>query len=67
MRKTIEIMFDDLVESKKEKLLKEFEIGSPEEMNWDVAPLAIIEMERESQEGEDLDESQSDSFPKSEH
>ena len=50
MGKTIEIMFDDLIESKKEEILKEFEIGNPEEMNWDIVPIAIIEVEMESQE-----------------
>ena len=50
MGKTIEIMFDDLVENKKEEILKEFEIGSPEEMNWDIVPITIIEVEMEGQE-----------------
>lgn len=50
MGKTVEIMFDDLVESKKEEILKEFEIGDPEEMNWDIVPITIIEVEMESQE-----------------
>ena len=50
MGKTIELMFDDLVESKKEEILKEFEIGNPEDMNWDIVPIAIIEVEMESQE-----------------
>ena len=50
MGKTIEIMFDDLTESKKEKILKELEIGNPEEMNWDIVPIAIIEREMESEE-----------------
>ena len=50
MGKTLEIMFDDLIESKKEEILEEFEIGSPEEMNWDIVPIAIIEVEMESQE-----------------
>jgi hypothetical protein len=48
--KTVEIMFDDLVESKKEDILKEFEIGDPEEMNWDITPLAIIEVEMKWEE-----------------
>jgi hypothetical protein len=48
--KTIEIMFDDLAENKKKEILKEFEIGSPEEMNWDIAPIAIVEVEMEGQE-----------------
>ena len=49
MEKTIEIMFDDLVESKKQEILKEFEIDGSEEMNWDIAPIAIIEVEMEGQ------------------
>jgi hypothetical protein len=48
--KTIEIMFDDLAESKKKEILKEFETDSPEEMNWDIAPIAIVEVEMEGQE-----------------
>lgn len=50
MGKTVEIMFDDLVESKKEETLKEFEIYNPEEMNWDITPIAIIEVEMEIKE-----------------
>ena len=49
MGKIVEIMFDDLVEGKKKEILKEFELGNPEEMNWDIAPIAIIEVEMESQ------------------
>jgi hypothetical protein len=64
--KTIEIMFDDLLESKKEEILKEFKIDDPKEMNWDIAPIAVIEVEMESLEG-DPDESKSHSFPKSEY
>jgi hypothetical protein len=47
----MEIFFDDLVESKKEEILKEYAIGNPEEMNWDIVPMAIIELETESEEG----------------
>jgi len=43
-------MFGDLVETKKEEILKEFEIANPEEMNWDIAPIAIVEVEPESEE-----------------
>jgi hypothetical protein len=43
-------MFDDLVESKKEEILKVFEIGNPEEMKWDTVPIAIIEVEMEGEE-----------------
>jgi hypothetical protein len=45
--KTLEIMFDDLVEDKKEEILKKFGIGNPEEMNWDIVPIAVIEVEIE--------------------
>jgi len=41
----VEIMFDDLVESKKEEVLIEFDLSNPEQMNWDVVPLAIVELE----------------------
>ena len=50
MGKTIEIMFDDLIERKQDEILKEFEIDNPQEMNWDVAPIAILELEMESEE-----------------
>ena len=50
MGKTIEIMFDDLIERKQDQILKEFDIDNPEEMNWDIAPIAILELEIESEE-----------------
>ncbi len=43
-------MFDDLLKSKKEEILKEFEIGDSEEMNWDIVPIAIFEVEIDSEE-----------------
>ena len=43
-------MFDDLIERKQDEIMKEFEIDNPQEMNWDVAPIAIIEVEMESGE-----------------
>jgi len=49
--KTIEIMFEDLVERKKREILKGIGIEKPEEMNWDIVPMAIIELETESEEG----------------
>jgi hypothetical protein len=48
--KTIEIMFDDLIESKKEEVLKELELCNPQEMNWDTVPMAIVELEMENEE-----------------
>ncbi len=50
MGKTIEIMFDDLIERKQDEILKEFKIANPEEMNWDIAPIAILELEMKSEE-----------------
>jgi len=37
-----EIMFSDLTPEAQKKLLKAFHIRSPETMNWDVVPIAII-------------------------
>jgi len=48
--KAIEIMFDDLIERKQDEIMKEFEIDNPGEMNWNIAPIAIIEVEMESGE-----------------
>ena len=50
MGKTVEIMFDDLIERKQDEILKEFEIANPEEMNWDIVPVAILEMKMECEE-----------------
>jgi len=50
MGKAIEIMFDDLIERKQDEIMKEFEIDNPQEMNWDVAPIAILELEMEGEE-----------------
>ena len=37
-----EIMFSDLTPEAQKKLLKAFRIKSPEDMNWDVVPIAVI-------------------------
>jgi len=37
-----EIMFSDLTPEAQKALLKAFHIRSPETMNWDVVPIAII-------------------------
>ena len=39
----LEIYFGDLNEETQEQVLKYFNIHEPEEMNWDVAPIAILE------------------------
>lgn len=38
----IEIYFRDLSEEKQAELLKAYGVKSPEEMNWDVFPVAVI-------------------------
>ncbi len=50
MLKTIEIMFDDLTERKQDEILKVVEIANPKEMNWDIAPIAILEFEIKNEE-----------------
>ena len=37
------IYFSDLNEEAQEELLEFYEIESPEEMNWDVVPISVIE------------------------
>jgi hypothetical protein len=38
-------MFEDLNEYAQKRLLAKADIKSPEEMNWDVEPIAIIDIE----------------------
>ena len=45
MEKVIEIFFDDLKEDKQKEILEAFGVEKPEDMNWDVFPLAIINVE----------------------
>ena len=42
--KTFEIYFDDLTEEAKQRLMESFGT-TPEEENWDLFPLAILERE----------------------
>jgi hypothetical protein len=42
---TIEIMFLDLNEQKQQELLASYEITDPNEANWGIVPIAIIETE----------------------
>ena len=39
---SFEIMFSDLTPEAQKELLKAFHIRSPETMNWDVVPIAVI-------------------------
>jgi len=40
-----EIMFSDLTPEAQKKLLRAFHVRSPEDMNWDVVPIAVIPIE----------------------
>lgn len=39
----VEIYFDNLVKETQKEMLKLFKVKDPEEMNWDVVPIDIIE------------------------
>lgn len=41
----VQIFFDDLSTAKQKELLKANKIKSEKEMNWDVMPITIIEVE----------------------
>ena len=41
---TIEIYFDDLSEAKQKELLEAVEAEKPEDMNWDMFPVACIDL-----------------------
>lgn len=43
MSDILEIFFSDLTEDAQRRLLEFEGVESPEEMNWDVVPLAIFE------------------------
>lgn len=45
----IEIMFEDLVGSKKREILKRIGMKKPEDMNWDIVPIAMIEVEKKNE------------------
>ena len=45
-----EIYFSDLTTEAQEALLKWANIEKPEELNWDIAPIAIITKEEEGEE-----------------
>ena len=51
----IEIMFRNLDETKQAELLQAAGVISPDEMNWGVFPIAVVELEPEIIEGEILD------------
>lgn len=48
--KSIEIYFNDLNEEKQSEVLKFYDMQDESEGNWEVQPLAILEVEDEPQE-----------------
>jgi hypothetical protein len=49
----MKIMFDDLNEEAQKRLLAEAGIKSPEEVGWDVEPIAIIDFGEDNDTGYD--------------
>ncbi len=51
----VEIYFHDLTEEAQEKVLAEYGVLQPDEMNWDITPLFILEFSgaEEEEPGED--------------
>ena len=47
-QETIELFYDDLSREKQQEILKLLKIRSPDEMNWDVFPVAVVYFEIES-------------------
>ena len=43
---TFEIYFNDLSETCQQDLLEKYGIKSPKEMNWDVFPVTVIEIDK---------------------
>jgi len=40
----IEIFFHDLKEEAQRALLEAYDVSSPEDMNWDIVPIGVIEV-----------------------
>jgi len=51
----MEIMFDDLTYEAQKRLLKEAGASTPEDMDWDTNPIAIVELET-VEDSDDMDE-----------
>ncbi len=49
----MEIMFDDLTDDAQRRLLKEANVSSPEEMDWDTIPVAEVKFDQEEREEEE--------------
>jgi len=49
----MEIMFDDLNSDAQKRLLKEAGVTTPEDMNWDEDPVAVVELEKVDPDSDD--------------
>lgn len=49
MDKTFELYFSDLNEKAQREILKKAGVKKPEDMNWDIFPITIIELEGDTQ------------------
>jgi predicted RNA-binding Zn-ribbon protein involved in translation (DUF1610 family) len=49
----VEIFYDDLTEEGQKKVLDEFGVESPDDMNWDIVPLSVIEYEEKEEAAEE--------------
>jgi len=47
-QETIELFYNDLSREKQQEILKLLKIKSPDDMNWDVFPVAVVCFEIES-------------------
>lgn len=52
----IKIFFDDLVDAKQREVLEAYKIGDLSEMNFEVNPLAILEIEESESENAEVSE-----------
>ncbi len=56
----MEIMFDDLTKEAQIRLLGEVGIDDPEDMGWDVKPVAVISFEEDPWDYDDDEEDEDD-------
>lgn len=49
--RTMEIYYDDLNENAQARLLVFEGVESPDELNWEISPLCILERENEDEDG----------------
>lgn len=49
----MDIMFDDLNYEAQQQLLKEAGVSTPEEMDWDEVPVAVVEFDKDKDDSDD--------------